>query len=117
MWASSYLPNMRPRCYINDNSAPHASTSCRQPAPKAPKAEGLFEIINPSNSVNLEIAILSRKMDQLMAVVAASSHRTTMHDPCSVCLSSMHQDTDYPSAGNFSDEQINAAFSQLGNDP
>jgi hypothetical protein len=49
----------------------------------------------------------------LMAVVVASSHRTTMHDPCSVCLSPMHQDIECPSVGNFSNvsnEYFNAAF-------
>jgi hypothetical protein len=42
---------------LSYNSAYHASH--RRPAPKASKTEGLFEIGKPSNSMNLEMAILS----------------------------------------------------------
>jgi hypothetical protein len=41
---------------LSGNSAHRASASRRQPAPKAPKAKGLFKIRKPSNSLNLEIA-------------------------------------------------------------
>jgi hypothetical protein len=40
----------------------------------------------PSSSANPKMATLSQKLDQFMAAIAASSYKTTMHDPCSVFL-------------------------------
>jgi hypothetical protein len=49
-----------------------------------------------------------------------SAHMNTQHSQCSFCLSPMHQVNDCPTVANFSDvstEQVNAAFSDPGNDP
>jgi hypothetical protein len=105
---------------VRDNSVHHASTSCRPPTPNAPKTGDLFEIGKPNNSMNPYMAILSRKMDQMMVAMVAYPHMTTKHDPCSFCFSPMHRDTDRLCPRQFFDipnEHVNAAFSRPSNDP
>jgi hypothetical protein len=70
--------------------------------------------------MNPEMAILFRKMDQMMVAMVASPHMTTKHDPCSFCFSPMHRDSNRLSPRKFFDipnEHVNAAFSRPSNDP
>jgi len=87
---------------LSENSMQHASsTSCRTPAPKAPKTENLFEASTPFD-VTTKVDALSRKIDQLMAAGFAptsSSHIPPRHEPCSFCSSAAHHVKDCPTAG------------------
>jgi hypothetical protein len=107
---------------LSNNSIQHASTRRRAPAPKAPKTEGLFEIGHSSDVATQVVDAITRKLDLMMVAGFApnSTHMHTQHAPCSFCSSPMHHTNDYPTAGKVSDdstEQVNAAFSHLGNDP
>ena len=65
---------------------------------------------------------ITKKLDQLMTVGFAlnAAHMSTQPEPCSFCSSTMHQVNNCPTAVNYTDvsnEQVNAAFFRLGNDP
>ena len=65
---------------------------------------------------------ITKKLDQLMTIGFAlnAAHISTQPEPCSFYSSTMHQVNDYPTAGNYTDvshQQVNVAFSRLGNDP
>jgi hypothetical protein len=107
---------------LDENSIHHASSSCRMPAHRAPKTEGLFEVSNQVD-VTTKVDTLSRKIDQLMAAGFAPTtalHMTMQHEACSFCCSPSHHAKDCPTIEfvfDISHEQVNAAFSTLGNDP
>jgi len=106
---------------LSNNSIQHASTRCRAPAPKAPKIECLFEIGHSSDVATQVVDAITRKLDQMMVAgfTPNSAHMHTQHPPCSFYSSPMHHTNDCPTAGKFSDdstEQVNVAFSHLGND-
>jgi hypothetical protein len=64
---------------------------------------------------------ITKKLDQLMTGFAPNAaHISTQPEPCSFCYSSMHQVNNCHTAVNYTDvsnEQVNTAFSQPGNDP
>jgi hypothetical protein len=86
---------------LSENSIQHASsTSCRTPAPKAPKIENLFEASTPFD-VTTKVDALSRKIDQLLAAGFAPtsfSHIPPRHEPCSFCSSAAHHVKDCPTS-------------------
>jgi hypothetical protein len=65
---------------------------------------------------------ITKKLDQLMTASLApnAAYISIQPKPCSFCSSTMHQVNKCPTIGNYtnvSNEQVNAAFSRLGNDP
>jgi len=90
---------------LSENYVQHVSSSCRTPAPKAPKTESLFEASTPFG-VTAKVDALSRKIDQLMAasfVHTSSSNVFPQHEPCSFCSGTAHHVRDCPTIGQFSD--------------
>jgi hypothetical protein len=110
---------------LSNNSIQHASTYStrrRALAPKAPKTEGLFKVGQSSDIANQVVDAINKKFDQLIVAGFAPhcTHTNTQHSPCSFCSNPMHQVNDCPTVAKFSNvsiEQVNAAFSHLGNDP
>jgi hypothetical protein len=51
---------------LSNNYVQHASTRHRAPAPKAPKAKGLFEIGHSLDVATQVVDVITRKLDQLM---------------------------------------------------
>jgi hypothetical protein len=49
---------------LSNNSIQHASTRCREPASKAPKTEGLFEIRHSSDVATQVVDAITRKLYQ-----------------------------------------------------
>ena len=65
---------------------------------------------------------ITKKLDQLMTVGFAlnAAHMSTQPEPRSLCSSIMHQVNNRHIVVNYTDvsnEQVNATFSRLGNDP
>ncbi|XP_059455007.1 uncharacterized protein LOC132185223 [Corylus avellana] len=105
---------------LSSNSIHHASTRRRAPAPKAPKAEGLFEVGN-SDVATQVVEAITKKLDQMTIAGFAPNiaHMHTPHESCPFCSCPMHHVNDCPTAGNYTDvanEQVNATFSRPGND-
>ena len=106
-----------------------SNISCQQifnrrkaPAPKAPKTESLFEVGHPSDMATQVVDAITKKLDQLITAGFAPNvaHISIQPEPCSFCSSTMHQVNNCPTARNYtevSNEQVNAAFFRLGNDP
>jgi hypothetical protein len=106
----------------SNNSCQQASNRRRTPVPKAPKTESLFKVGHPSNMATQVVDDIKKKLDQLMTAGFApnTAHMSTQPKPCSFCSSTMHHVNNYPIARNYTDvsnEQVNAAFYRLGNDP
>jgi hypothetical protein len=106
---------------LSNNSRQQASNRRREPAPKAPKMESLFEVGPPVDMATQVVDVITKKLDQLMTSFAPNAaHISTQFEPCSFCSSTMHQVNSCPTAINYTDvfnEQVNATFSRLGNDP
>jgi uncharacterized coiled-coil protein SlyX len=113
---------------LSNNSRQQASNRRREPTPKAPKTESLFEVGHSSNmSTQVVEAItkvdaIAKKLDQIMIAGFAphTAHTNTQLESCSFCSSTMHHVNDCPTARNYTDvshAQVNAAFSRPGNDP
>jgi hypothetical protein len=101
---------------LSNNSRQQASNRRREPAPKAPKTESLCEVAPPADVAIQVVDAITKKLDQLMTGFAPNAaHISTQSEPCSFCSSTMHQVNNCPT--DVSNEQVNAAFSQLGNDP
>ena len=107
---------------LSSNFVHHAFTRHRAPAPKAPKAGGLFEVGYSADVTTQVVDAITRKLDKLMVASLAPnfSHMHTRLEPCSFCSSLMHHINDYSTTRNYADisnEQVNAAFSRPSNDP
>jgi hypothetical protein len=69
-----------------------------------------------------KVDAITKKLDQIMIAGFApnTAHTNTQLESCSFCSSTMHHVNDCSTARNYTDvsyEQVNAAFSRLGNDP
>jgi hypothetical protein len=79
--------------------------------------------VSHPSEVTSKVDTLSQKLDQIMAPSFSPipvAHISTPHEACSFCSNPSHQAKDFPIVGQFSEvplEQMNAAFSRLGNDP
>jgi hypothetical protein len=113
---------------LSNNSRQQASNKRREPAPKAPKTESLYEVGHPSDMSTqvvesiTKVDAITKKLDQIMIAGFSpnTAHTSTQLESCSFCSSTMHHVNDCPTAGNYTDvshEQVNAAFSRPGNDP
>jgi hypothetical protein len=106
---------------LSNNSRQQASNRRREPAPKAPKTENLCEVGPSADMATQVVDAITKKLDQLMTGFAPNAaHINIQPEPCSFCSSTMHQVNNCPTAVNYTDvsnEQVNAAFSRLGNDP
>jgi hypothetical protein len=112
---------------LSNNSHQQASNRWREPAPKAPKMESLFEVGHSSDMSTqaveaiTKVYAIAKKLDQIMIAGFApnTAHTNTQLESCTVCSSTMHHVNDCPTAGNYTDvshKQVNAAFSRPGND-
>jgi hypothetical protein len=106
---------------LSNNSRQQASNRRREPAPKAPKTESLFEVGPLIDMATQVVDAITKKLDQLMITGFAPNvaHLSTQPEPCSFCSSTMHQVNNCPIVVNYNDvsnEQVNAAFSHPGND-
>ena len=107
---------------LRNNSIQQVSNKQRAPAPKAPKSESLFEVGHSSDMATQVVDAITTKLDQLMTAGFAphTAHMHTQPKSCSFCSWPMHHVNNCPTSGNctnVSKEQVNAAFSRLGDDP
>jgi hypothetical protein len=76
---------------LSNNSRQQASNRRREPAPKAPKMESLFEVGPPADMATQVVDAITKKLDQLMTGFAPNAaHISTQPEPCSFCSSTMH---------------------------
>jgi len=100
----------------------HSSSGCRASASKNQMSETNFGVSH-SLDVTTKVDVLSRKLDQIMAVGFAPttvSHIPPPQEVCSFCSNPSHQAKDCSVIGQFSElphEQVNAAISRPVNDP
>jgi hypothetical protein len=106
---------------LSNNYRQQASNRRREPTPKASKTESLCKVEPSADMATQVVDAITKKLDQLMTgLVPNAAHISTQPEPCSFCSSTMHQVNNCPTAINYidvSNEQVNAAFSQPGNDP
>jgi hypothetical protein len=107
---------------LSNNSRQQASNRRREPTPKAPKTESLFEVGQPADMATQVVDEFTKKLDQLMTAsfTPNATHISTQPEPCSFCSSTMHQVNNCPTTVNYtnvSNEKVNVAFSRPGNDP
>jgi hypothetical protein len=76
---------------LSNNSRQQASNIRREPTPKAPKTESLFEVGPPVDMATQVVDAITKKLDQLMTGFAPNAaHISTQPEPCSFCSSTMH---------------------------
>lgn len=108
---------------LSENSQHHASASRRAPPASSsiPKRGGIYEV-GQSVDVQAQVAALSRKLDQVLAMGQVSTSDPVTQEVCALCSCPTHYVTDCPLAPQYPEfvqEQVNAlqGFSKPGNDP